>query len=119
LAQLGIRNGSDALLQIWRHSGARCRAPLGLRRRPLHLADSELHGVDRELQRFEPLQELTAEQRKFLRPWRRGHEDREHAALQWSRLGAARDAITEQPAPRIAIDGDAGSLGRNDARAVQ
>lgn len=120
LAKLGVLDRSDARLQIFGQRRARSGATLLLRRRSLNLLPyAEAHREDAQPERLEARQQLAREQRKLLRPGRRGDEDGEHAAHQRPRLGAPSDAIADHATPGVAIYRDAPALGRNHARAVE
>jgi hypothetical protein len=83
------------------------------------LPHAESDALDAQLGRLESFQELVRQQRQLLGPGRGRDIDGEHAAGQPAGLGAARDAVTEQSPPSVAIDGDLPTFGRNHAGAVE
>ena len=90
-----------------------CRRSLNL------LAHPKAHREDAQTERFQAFEQLAREQRQLLGPGRGGDVDGEHAPREPARLGAARHAIPDQPAPGVSIHRYAAALGRDDARAVQ
>jgi len=68
------------------------------------LFDAEANRVDVDPRRLQSHYDLVHEQRQFLCPARGGDMDRQFTAAFSARLGARRDALTDDSPPLFAID---------------
>jgi hypothetical protein len=110
VAQLGIL---DALELVGEGAGQDGLAVSGLSGRRIarlrgDLFDAEAHRVDVDPGRLESNHDLVHEQRQFLRPARGGDVNGQLTAALRARLGARRDALTDDLPPLLAIDGRPG-----------